>query len=256
MIKAAFFDIDGTLMAHSLGCVPEDTRRALEELKKRGILVFTCTGRHILELEELGLTSLGFDGHVLLNGQLCLDRNRKVLAEVSVPREDMERIFPVFEGKEIPTAFVEKERIYINFIDDRVRTAQRAISTNLPGTGCWAGDTVYLVNLFAEDETVLRVMERLPHCRMTRWNPYGVDIIAKGGGKEKGMERLMEYFRIAREETIAFGDGENDMEMLEYAGIGVAMENAEEKVKACADYVTAAVDKGGILLALRHFGIL
>ena len=126
-----------------------------------------------------------------------------------------------------------------------MRTAQRAISTNLPGTGCWAGDTVYLVNLFAEDETVLRVMERLPHCRMTRWNPYGVDIIAKGGGKEKGMERLMEYFRIAREETIAFGDGENDMEMLEYAGIGVAMGNAEEKVKACADYVTAAVDKGG-----------
>ena len=256
MIKAAFFDIDGTLMAHSLGCVPEDTRRALEELKKRGVRVFTCTGRHILELDELGLTSLGFDGHVLLNGQLCLDGARRILLETPVPREDIERILPVFEERRIPIAFVEKDRIYINFIDDRVRAAQKAISSELPETDCWAGGAVYLVNIFAEDETVLRALERMPRCRMTRWNPYGVDIIAEGGSKAKGMERLLAHFGAAREETIAFGDGENDMEMLGYAGIGVAMGNAEEKVKACADYVTEAVDRGGILSALRHFDIL
>ena len=139
MIKAAFFDIDGTLMAHSLGCVPEDTRRALEELKKRGVRVFTCTGRHILELDELGLTSLGFDGHVLLNGQLCLDGARRILSETPVPREDIERILPVFEERRIPIAFVEKDRIYINSIDGRVRAAQKAISSELPETGCWAG---------------------------------------------------------------------------------------------------------------------
>ena len=104
--------------------------------------------------------------------------------------------------------------------------------------------------------TVLRALERMPRCRMTRWNPYGVDIIAEGGSKAKGMERLLAHFGAAREETIAFGDGENDMEMLGYAGIGVAMGNAEEKVKACADYVTEAADRGGILSALRHFDIL
>ena len=194
MIKAAFFDIDGTLMAHSLGCVPEDTRRALEELKKRGVRVFTCTGRHILELDELGLTSLGFDGHVLLNGQLCLDGARRILSETPVPREDIERILPVFEERRIPIAFVEKDRIYINFIDGRVRAAQKAISSELPETGCWAGGAVYLVNIFAEDETVLRALERMPRCRMTRWNPYGVDIIAEGGSKAKGMERLLAHF--------------------------------------------------------------
>ena len=148
MIKAAFFDIDGTLMAHSLGCVPEDTRRALEELKKRGVRVFTCTGRHILELDELGLTSLGFDGHVLLNGQLCLDGARRILSETPVPREDIERILPVFKERRIPIAFVEKDRIYINFIDGRVRAAQKAISSELPETfsrrtrrffGRWSG---------------------------------------------------------------------------------------------------------------------
>ena len=70
------------------------------------------------------------------------------------------------------------------------------------------------------------------------------------------MEQLLKHFGISREETIAFGDGENDMEMLEYAGIGVAMGNAEEKVKQCADYVTGDTDKGGIPSALRHYGIL
>ena len=256
MIRAAFFAIDGTLMAHSLGLVPEDTRFALEGLKKRGIRVFTSTGRHILELEDLGLTALGFDGHVLLNGQLCLDGGGQVLAASPVPEQDVRNVLPLFEEKRIPMSFVEKKRIYANFIDDRVRTAQKAISSELPRIGSWQGDTVYLVNMYAEDEIVSRLMERMPHCRVTRWNPYGVDIIAKEGGKEKGAEQILSHFGISREEIIAFGDGENDMELLEFAGIGVAMGNAEEKVKLCADYVTGSADGDGISEALKYYGIL
>lgn len=58
MIRAAFFDIDGTLMAHNLGAVPKDTLQALQSLKEKGIYVFTSTGRHILELDELGISPL------------------------------------------------------------------------------------------------------------------------------------------------------------------------------------------------------
>lgn len=255
-IKAAFFDIDGTLMAHNLGRVPEDTRYALNRLKEQGILVFTCTGRHILELDELGITELGFDGHVLLNGQLCLDGQRRLISQVPVPEEDIRSIIPLFEKRTIPVAFVEKEKIYINFIDERVRSAQKAISSKLPSCGTWTGDSVYLVNAFADEATVRQMMKQMPHCRMTRWNTFGVDIIAEEGGKEKGMEHVLQRFGIAREEIIAFGDGENDMEMLAFAGIGVAMGNAEESVKKCADYVTGDVDKRGILSALQHFKLV
>jgi hypothetical protein len=83
-----------------------------------------------------------------------------------------------------------------------------------------------------------------------------VDIIAESSGKVPGIEKMMESFGLKREEIIAFGDGENDMEMLEFAGIGVAMGNASDEVKACADYVTRDVDDGGILAALQHYGIL
>ena len=256
MIRAAFFDIDGTLMAHSIGRIPEDTLYALDCLKKKGIRIFTSTGRHILELDELGISGLGFDGHVLLNGQLCLDKERRVLAEVPIGDKDIRQIFPVFEERRIPLSFVEKEKIYINYINEQVRKAQRDVSSALPETGNWEGAPVYLIVAFAAEDTVAELMKHMPHCRTTRWNSYGVDIIAEGGGKEKGIEKMLSHFSIGREEVIAFGDGENDMEMLEYAGIGVAMGNADEKVKACADYVTEDADEGGILSALRHFEVL
>lgn len=68
--------------------------------------------------------------------------------------------------------------------------------------------------------------------------------------------QYIESLGISREETIAFGDGENDMGMLRYAGIGVALGNAEEEVKAAADYVTADIDDQGVWKALKHFEII
>ena len=67
-LKAAFFDVDGTLLSHRSGSVPKDTREALEMLRAKGVLVFTSTGRHILELSDLPVRDLKFDGYVLLNG--------------------------------------------------------------------------------------------------------------------------------------------------------------------------------------------
>ena len=161
-----------------------------------------------------------------------------------------------FEEMELPVAFVEQKQIYINFINDRVRKTQADISSELPKTGRFDGNPVYLVNVFADEADVNRVLADMPHCRMTRWNPYGVDIIAAGNSKAKGMERVLHYYGIDREEIIAFGDGENDMEMLQFAGIGVAMGNADPEVKEIADYVTDSVGEGGITHALQHFKLI
>ena len=83
-----------------------------------------------------------------------------------------------------------------------------------------------------------------------------MDLIAKGGGKRTAILRYLELYGIKAEETIAFGDGENDMGMLGLAGIGVAMGNAEEKVKKIADYVTDDIDEDGLANALRQYDLI
>lgn len=256
-IKAIFFDIDGTLISHKLGNVPEDTRNALKQLRERGISIFTSTGRHILELEQLPVNDIEFDGYVLLNGQLCLDHRREVLSGSPIEEYDIQQVLPLFEKRELPIAFVEKDRIYINFIDERVEQAQKAISSELPKLGEYRqGERVYLVNVFSGREEAYGVLEQMPHCKLTWWTEFGTDIIAKSGGKVEGIKQMLDIHGIRPEEIMAFGDGENDAEMLKFAGIGVAMGNGEDSAKEYADYVTDDVDAGGILHALQHYGIL
>lgn len=101
-----------------------------------------------------------------------------------------------------------------------------------------------------------RIMTQLPGCEATRWNPLFTDIVPKGGSKSIGMAKILEYFGISRDECMAFGDGGNDIPMLEYAGVGVAMGNAKEDVQAKADFITKSVDDDGVAYALRHYGLI
>ena len=99
-------------------------------------------------------------------------------------------------------------------------------------------------------------MATMPHCEATRWNPYFADVVPQGSSKAVGIDRVIEHYGIRPDETIAFGDGGNDIAMLRHAGIGVAMDNAEDDVKQAADYVTASVDDDGVRKALLHFGLI
>lgn len=83
-----------------------------------------------------------------------------------------------------------------------------------------------------------------------------MDIFLPDGGKVYGIQKLCEREGLGRESVIAFGDGDNDIQMLRFAGLGVVMGNAPDNVKAEADYVTDAVDADGIEKALIRFGII
>ena len=83
-----------------------------------------------------------------------------------------------------------------------------------------------------------------------------VDVTAKGNTKRNGIDQIIRHFGIKLEETMAFGDGGNDISMLRHAGIGVAMGNANNDVKAASNYTTTSVDEDGIANALKYFGIV
>lgn len=256
MIKAIFFDVDGTLLSHTDGQVPPSTRAAFARLRERGVKLFAATGRHILELRRLAVSCLRFDGYVTLNGQLCLDADGALLHDTPIHREDVARMTTLFAAGRLPITIIEQNRMYINYVTDKVSRAQRAISSPVPPTGGYEGAPVYQFIVYDDGSQANQLMHSLPGCKMSRWSPYAVDIIPKEGGKAAGIRYTLERLGIRPEETAAFGDGENDIDMLRLAGVGVAMGNAGPDVKAQADYVTGHIDQDGLAKALVHFGWL
>lgn len=256
MMKAVFLDIDGTVLSHRQGKVPESTKNAIYEMKARGMKVFAATGRHILEMEKLPLDGLCFDGYVTLNGQLCLDEKKSLVYDFPIGEADTKELISLFEKKEVPTMIVEADSMYINYVDESVRLAQNAISTAVPEIGTYTGKNVYQVIVYDEEKNMQKWMSPLRECKENVWHPEAFDIIPKQGGKVAGIQKMIERLGIRREEIMAFGDGGNDVDMLRYAEIGIAMGNAGEHVKKHADYVTACVDDDGILKALKLYGIL
>ena len=125
MIKAIFFDLDGTLLSHTTKCIPQDTVQALRKLRDKGIRIFMATGRHSTELERLPVQDIRFDGYVTLNGQLCLNESGDVIFGAPFNENVTDDLTALFCEKRYPLALVEKDRIYINYVDDTVRKVQR-----------------------------------------------------------------------------------------------------------------------------------
>lgn len=256
MIKAIFFDVDGTLVSHTTNSVSESTRAALDALSQKGIRRILATGRHMLELAMLPVKDIVFDGYVTLNGQLCLDAARNVISENPITGEAKDCLLRLFAEKQIPIVLVEKDRLYINFVNRQVEIAQHAVSTPIPETGAYTGNPIYLAVAYVDKGSEDTVLRHLSGCKATRWNDYGVDIVADSGGKVAGIKEYLHFSHTLQSETMAFGDGENDMDMLKFVHLGVAMGNADPLTKESADHVTASVDDDGITKALSFFGIL
>ena len=145
MIKAAFFDVDGTLLSHKTKSVPQSTRRAIEKLKAAGIQCVVATGRQISALEILPVADMSFDGYITLNGQLILDGEKRILHGTPITGEAKEFLLRQFSERALPIMLVEEDRIYVNFVDERVVRVQENISSPIPPLGEYSGRELYQV---------------------------------------------------------------------------------------------------------------
>ena len=129
------------------------------------------------------------------------------------------------------------------------------IDINKPVEPLLSQSVLQLTPFFSEEDEKA-ISPSMPHCVSARWHPNFTDITVQGADKGNALKQMSKHLGIGLEECIAFGDGGNDMTILQTAGIGVAMGNAYEGVKAVADYVTTSVDEDGIRNAFIHFGII
>ena len=255
-IRAVFFDVDGTLLSHKLNDVPQETREALRRLREKGIKTVIATGRHMQEYSKLPVSEIEFDGYLTLNGQLLLDGNRKVYAGTAIDKGEMEVLEQIFRAKRIPFVLIGENDRYINYVNDTVVKTQAETMGTIPQIGTYEGENVYQILAFIPEHEKQILNDLLDECSITSWSETGIDIIPRGGGKASGIQKYLDENGLDRSQIMAFGDGENDIDMLQFAGIGVAMGNAGDTVKAAADYVTDTVDEDGIGNALRHFGLI
>lgn len=259
MIKAIFFDVDGTLLSQKQGKVPISTQRALRRVRKKGIKIFIATGRHMIELSKLPVMEIPFNGYLTLNGNLILDENKKAYAGTPISADEVEVLSGIFRAKKIPFVMISADKRFINYVDDVVVETQASTHGTIPDIGNvsdYDGEKIYQCIAFVQDRERKVLDEILDECSITSWNPTGIDIVARGSGKAAGIAQFIQEHGLNRSEIMAFGDGENDIEMLKFAGVGVAMGNASDEVKAAADYVTESVDDNGIENALKHFGLI
>ncbi|MBM7602633.1 HAD superfamily hydrolase (TIGR01484 family) [Metabacillus crassostreae] len=117
-------------------------------------------------------------------------------------------------------------------------------------------EEVFLMCLFANDETVEKYIQKFPQLSFKRWHPYVLNVLKEDVSKSLAIVKTLEFFGIDKSEAIAFGDGENDVDMLELVGLGIAMGNGNEKLKNVADFVTKPSNKDGIDYALKKYGII
>ena len=256
VIKAVFFDIDGTLLSNTTNQVPDSTREALKKLRQNGILAVVATARHMLDLQRLPVNDMEFDGYIVVNGQLICDASHKMYAGYPIDKGEMEVLSQIFERKKIPFVMITDNDIYINYVNDTVVKTQEEFHDEVPETGRYYGENIYQIVAFASEKEKKILDDLLDECSITSWADTGIDIVPRDGGKTNGIQVFLDQNGIDRSETMAFGDGENDIEMLQYVGIGVAMGNGKESVKEAADYVTDTVDDHGIEKALKHFGLI
>lgn len=263
MIRAIFFDIDGTLLSYRTHSILPGTSEAFRQLQAKGIRTFISSGRPRVLIPPMPLS---FDGYITVNGGLCVVGDNEVLLRNPIDQDDCRRWLNYVEQHNIVTMCFTENDMFINRIDDAVMRLHDQLGFKMPPirslsellTSCDKESSITPYQFIAmqpaaDDEKVLSILH---HCRMPRWHPAFTDVIPDNSSKAVGIECILKHYGIDREETMAFGDGANDIEMLDFVGTGVAMGNAADIVKQHADYVTDDADSDGILHALQRLSII
>lgn len=254
MIRAIFLDLDGTLIDFQTHAVPPDALRALRLARRCGVFLALATGRCRKDTSFLD-KSIAFDAYVTMNGHYCLVGDQVVYRQPIDPR-DVRALLDLVAQRNVAFTFCDGRRVYCNRVDARMRRAFVAANMDLPrieDAQAARAMEVYQIQLYVAPGEEDALLAQAPGLEGARWSADFVDLFPRGGGKRLGVEAVARHMGCDRAEVMAFGDGENDVSMLQWAGIGVAMGNAHEAVRRAADWVSAPVNQGGVALAIERF---
>lgn len=268
--KLIFLDIDGTLIPKSQK-MSEKTIQALREADGNGHILCICTGRTYYEMPE---EMQKFDGIISAAGACIMWKNEVLLAEY----------FSDEEKKQVEELLIEAKAVYSMEAFGNLYMRKEIYDSFVKRVTEGGKEEKGLLELFRRTHFCAEVekMEKVHKCsyfyaekdhewfreRLKKW---GMSVVSFSQGDTRGnsgeitktaftkgtaLRTFSEYMGIPIEDTIAIGDSENDLEMLKAAGVGIAMGNAADYVKAMADDVTKSIEEDGVYHAFRKYGLI
>lgn len=255
-VKIVFFDIDGTLLAFGCKEPSEKTREALLGLQKRGIKICIATGRSPFAVPKFA--GIHFDIIISYNGSYCFEGDT-VLYKHAMLKQDVHRIIANATKIGRPVILANLEKISANGMDQDLIDYYSFGGITLevdPDFAKVAEGEVYQIMSGGRKEEYAALMEGVEDAEITAWWDRAMDIIPKGGSKAVGIRMTLERLGLTREQSLAFGDGYNDVPMLKEVGLGVAMGNAKDDVKAIAGAVCGRVEEDGIYYFCKEHGLI
>lgn len=262
-IKIVFFDIDDTLYMKKTETIPSSIfQQVIPRLKLNNIIPAIATGRTYSAFPEALkplINSGAFELFVTTNGQYNLYKG-KVISQYPLSTERVERIIQKFQALNIEYAFVCPEQVAVSKDSPEIQEALLPIKSDyLVDPDYYLNHTVLQMLAFFPEERLQEVIDAdvlEDDLKEVRWHSYSVDILAKENSKARGIKDVLQYLELDIENAMAFGDGLNDLEMLSSVGYGIAMGNAENELKAVANFVTLPIDDEGILYALEKLEVI
>lgn len=269
-IRLIALDLDGTLLNEEKH-LTEANRKALEECIARGVYIVPTTGRTLEGIPGEVKTIPGVRYAITVNGGRIMDQeeNRAIDSRLLTPEQALQVIDIVREYPVMYDAYINGrgvcEKRFLNHLEEygivgagkafirSIRDAYPSIRNHVAESG----EQVEKLNIFFKDlscrEEVRERVMALGFTIVSSSMYNNLEVNVQGATKGEGILRLASILGIPGEETMAFGDGENDISMIEKAGMGVAMGNAGDFLKEKADYVTLSNEESGVAYAINRF---
>ncbi|MBS7345044.1 MAG: Cof-type HAD-IIB family hydrolase [Caryophanon sp.] len=254
--KLLFFDVDGTLY-NSKKQLPQTTKHAIEQAKNNGHLVAIATGRGPFMIEALR-RELAIDTFITYNGQYVVHEGDVIFTD-ELTKQQLQDIITFAQARDEPVVFMTETEM-IASVPDHAGIEQSLGTLQYPyprvDAHYFKENPVYQLLLYttADDEPIYA--QAFHDVQLVRWHAASCDVLPKQGSKARGIQKLAERLGVSMADTIAFGDGLNDVQMLQAAGIGVCLGNGHEQAKAVADYVVEHVDDDGLAKAMRMLQLI
>ena len=273
--KIVFFDIDGTLLDRN-GVIPESAKEGVKQLKENGHLRFICTGRPMCMMEEK-LLDMDFDG-IVCGAGTHVEYGTENIHYQEYTQEEIKFILEVLEEYNIDFIFEGKEKLYIrksafDFKEGKMSgLVQKMKEITHAIEDCDEFSVVKFTSHFNDEnlKQMDEIVEKLsPVCAaiihdnmVFEGQKDGeapiqiVEFVPKGMSKAEGIKKTIEFLGIDWHNTYAFGDSNNDLEMLSYVNHSVAMGNSSEKAKKASKYLTDDINKDGIFNGLVRLELI